>query len=522
MKHFITLFIIAILTGNNHIQAQIYPKTNEEGKFGYIDDKGNIIVPFELQEAGYLKNGMAKFQQNGKYGFINEEGKIVVEPKYEETGSFNEMGYCWVCANGKLTKERVFNGSAYGIINKEGKEIIPAKYAEVGSFCIIIENQKYYMYDGKEHPLATYPHIDACAEQIREKSNWMHIPSSELPISAIPYFWYSQESTNMRVGLVDKEGNIIFADKLYNSVFPPSNGMVLLRINEKGNMYIAYFNVETKELLRLPFDTNAIYHPFKCGVAKVEIKDKGCYFINKKMEKITPTLQSTGIFQDGLCPVQDLVTGLCGVIDSTGTNIVPNIYKSISRQYSEGLLRVQDQNGWGFIDRTGQVIIPLQYAELYDFKFGWSAAKKEGKWGYIDQTGNAVIPLKWESVTLIKKPCPTHVWCKENGKMYSYSYLLQKLNFDQGFDTTYNYDSEQYFIVSNDKKFGVINIVGTEIIPLKLDSYENTVAGIEYMQSLHKSTLDGIDLYRYVLYTPTSATNSFKLSDKISDEMWDY
>lgn len=524
MKKLIILQIAVILSLLSPVKAQVYPKTNENGKFGYVNAEGAMVVSFELEEAGYLKNGMAKFKKDGKYGFINEEGRIIVPPKYEETGSFNTMGYCWVCARGRVSKDQTFNGSAYGIINKEGKEIIPARYAEVGSFGVIIENKEFYMYDGKEHPNATYPHIDACATQTQEKTNWMHIPSSELPISAIPYFWYSEESANRRAGLVDKDGNIIFENKRYYTVFPPLDGMALLRINDKGSLHIAYFNIETKQLLRPPFNPNEIYHPFKCSVAQVEVKDKGYYFINKQMKPITPLFKNTGSFQEGLCPVLDAASGLCGVIDSTGNTVAPCIYKAISSQYSEDLLRVQGANGWGCIDKKGKVVIPLKYSDLHDFKFGWAAAqeKEEGKWGYIDKNDSVMISFAWEAVASLQKPYPEHIWCKEQGKWYSYSYLRKCLNFKQGYDAIYNYDDEEYFIVANDKKFGVIHKSGTEIIPLALDNYDNTVAALEYMKSLHKPTLEGIDLYRYLLYMPSAKTNSFRLSDEIPSALWDY
>lgn len=522
MKYPIILFIVAVLFGCIPVKAQVYPKTNEDGKFGYVDDKGTLIVPFELQEAGFLKNGMAKFKKNGKYGFINSEGKIVSEPKYAETGSFNVSGYCWVCADGKLSKDRLFNGYSYGIINKEGQEIIPPKYAEVGSFGVIIENDVYYMYDGKEHPNAIYPNIDVCAAQTREKTNWMHIPSSELPISAIPYFWYSQEQTNMRVGLVDKDGNTIFENNLYYTVFPPSDGMILLRIKKKGSMYIAYFNIETGELHQLPFDPSVSYHPFRGGVAKVSAADKSCYFINKQMEKITPLLKNSGNFQNGLCPVQDSETGLFGVIDSTGTNVVPYIYKGVGLHFSEGLLKVKDSNGWGCIDETGKVIIPMQYSEMWDFKFGWSAVKKNGKWGYIDKNDTVVVPLMWESIILIKKPQPSHLWCKKGNKWYSYSYRLKRLNFEQGYDDVFSCDNEKYFIVSNNKKFGAIDMRGTEVVPITLEGQNIATAAIEYMEKLRKPVLGGIDLYRYLLYSSATVANNYKLSDVIPAEMWDY
>jgi len=57
------------------------------------------------------------------------------------------------------------------------------------------------------------------------------------------------------------------------------------------------------------------------------------------------------------------------------------------------LFPVKRGNIAGFIDITGDVIIPLQFAEVGEFSEGLAAAKdvESGKWGYIDRTGTFVI-----------------------------------------------------------------------------------------------------------------------------------
>jgi WG repeat protein len=52
----------------------------------------------------------------------------------------------------------------------------------------------------------------------------------------------------------------------------------------------------------------------------------------------------------------------------------------------------------GYIDKTGMVVIPLQFSSARGFREGLAAVRteKDGKWGFIDRTGTVVIPLQFE------------------------------------------------------------------------------------------------------------------------------
>jgi hypothetical protein len=62
------------------------------------------------------------------------------------------------------------------------------------------------------------------------------------------------------------------------------------------------------------------------------------------------------------------------------------------------LARVQDADTkWGFIDKTGELVIPCKWGWAEKFSEGLAQVMGEGdKWGYIDKTGKLVIPCKWE------------------------------------------------------------------------------------------------------------------------------
>ena len=60
--------------------------------------------------------------------------------------------------------------------------------------------------------------------------------------------------------------------------------------------------------------------------------------------------------------------------------------------FIEGLALVQDANGkWGFIDKTGKVVIPCKWNEAWDFDEGKACVRDaNGNYYHIDKTGKVV------------------------------------------------------------------------------------------------------------------------------------
>ena len=66
-------------------------------------------------------------------------------------------------------------------------------------------------------------------------------------------------------------------------------------------------------------------------------------------------------FSEGLAPVS--VGGKFGYIDGTGSMVIQPQF-AIADPFSEGLAAVVgDNNLWGFIDKTGAVVVPMQYEQ---------------------------------------------------------------------------------------------------------------------------------------------------------------
>src|SRR5256885_16780741 len=60
-------------------------------------------------------------------------------------------------------------------------------------------------------------------------------------------------------------------------------------------------------------------------------------------------------------------------------------------EISETMLEVVVQGKWGFIDRTGKVIVEPQYDRFLYAEDGMRAVEIGGKWGFTDEAGTILI-----------------------------------------------------------------------------------------------------------------------------------
>jgi hypothetical protein len=110
-------------------------------------------------------------------------------------------------------------------------------------------------------------------------------------------------------------------------------------------------------------------------------------------------------FQDGLLAVQN-ASGVWGYIDNTGSLAIPFQY-AFASAFSEGLALVGFDDASGayvndatgaYINTKGEVVISLEWdGGGRDFSEGLAAVYMDGGWGYVDTTGKVIIPGQYRS-----------------------------------------------------------------------------------------------------------------------------
>src|SRR5882724_5150098 len=61
------------------------------------------------------------------------------------------------------------------------------------------------------------------------------------------------------------------------------------------------------------------------------------------------------------------------------------------------LFQIRDDEKWGYIDRTGRVVLRPEFDDEGDFFNRLARVRKGAKWGYIDESGHVAIPYRYDS-----------------------------------------------------------------------------------------------------------------------------
>jgi hypothetical protein len=91
--------------------------------------------------------------------------------------------------------------------------------------------------------------------------------------------------------------------------------------------------------------------------------------------------------------------------DAAGNEVLPfsNKYESYGN-FTEGLARVMRHEKWGFINKSGEEVIPLQFHYTDEFSGGRAIVRNEKELhGAIDEHGNLVIDYQFPALTNFEK-----------------------------------------------------------------------------------------------------------------------
>ena len=113
-----------------------FAAVKKDGKWGYINTKGEQIVECKFDGVGDFNEGFAAVKKDGKWGYINTKGEQIVECKFDGVGDFNE-GFAAVEKDGKWG---YINTKGYPVIFDKGKNEI-----EVFDRVIDRSNNTFYL-----------------------------------------------------------------------------------------------------------------------------------------------------------------------------------------------------------------------------------------------------------------------------------------------------------------------------------------------------------------------------------------
>jgi len=218
---------------------------------------------------------------------------------------------------------------------------------------------------------------------------------------------------------------------------------------------------------------------FSEGLAAVKIDSQWCYIDETgKVAIRTRGFDYAGPFTEGLASVgvnKQTTDGqkemAYGYIDRTGRVVIQPLYDE-TYGFSEGLGRVVVNGKWGFIDKAGKMIIEPRFIRAYWFSEGFASVTVDsGARVYIDHTGKIASNPEYEY---------TDAWFSEGltpaarGSRWGFVNRDWKMVIPPLFDFTAQCFSEGLASVRVDGKYGYIDHTGMIVISPRFEQPSGT------------------------------------------------
>lgn len=323
----------------------------KDGKSQVINLLGEIGEPIELKKIELLPGGLLKYETDGYWTLADIRGNVLSE--YRSIRDFSE-GRAVVTRDGYS-----------GVIDTAGKEIVPLVYDYIDDY----RDGVTIVHTGGLLGLAG---LDG---NLLIKAKYRQIGAFEDRMAPV--------ALNGKYGVIDITGQELIAPK-YDDLMYFGNKLWYVKSGSKwalagsANQTVTDFRYDTVSRLF-------------SGFAQVRANDRlGC-LNSEGIEIAAPAYDF--VFpgeREVILQAGDIYT----VMDQHGT-VIAGPCKSASA-LSDGLRAVMDLDGrWGYVDASGQTVIPFQYAYASQFRDGYAVAGKsvaDEKLAVIDRTGAEVSP----------------------------------------------------------------------------------------------------------------------------------
>lgn len=317
---------------------ELYPvtvRTSSGNKWGYIDERGRMVIPPQFEYAfDFQNNGLAVVQPHDKQGVIDASGRYVVQPVYDSVSRFSE---------GLAT---IGSGQGYEVIDERGHVLTPKAYDFIGHY----RNGRAVFMQSGEDGQSRYGYLDNRGQEI--------IPARYLEANDFTDGVAVVKLAERSYALIDRNGGQLAAYP-YAYVGNPGDGLLPFQADENGK----YGYIDEKGTVVLsPQFTVAL--PFRDGRAVVNTADgvsnryglidrKGKFVIQPEYNEINPLGERRVAVGKAIDPARPYTGSLYALADTDGPLLTDFRFGGIT-EFDEGYASVFDNEATYWIDKNGR------------------------------------------------------------------------------------------------------------------------------------------------------------------------
>ncbi len=400
----------------------------KENLWGYIDISGRFIIPEQFERAGDFASGTAIVIARGNFGIIDQAGNYLVQPEYAyinempepdlfnicsafETGLFHRTkgmilpviyDSCSINPDGSILAAR---DKKQGLFDADGNVLLPPGDAVItslgNSFLLCVSDTSLSVYDSRQKKLVEldYKTVNKFSEglaafQTRERQ-WGFLDMQLKEKIPPGFIWVSDFSEGQAavesadgIMIIAKDGQPAAEPKVVKRpIFKHAEGWQLAIFNQRLGVQNAAGIWRVRPEYR---DIRA----FPSGVLLVQ-RDKTWTLITAENEPGNrSTFDEVGHVSENRCWVR---TGdRYGFLDDTGQMVIPQQY-DMARKMKNGMAAVRKNKLWGFIDPQGKELLPNIYTDVQQQDDGTYIVFEGNRKGYVHSNGQ-FMPAESENL----------------------------------------------------------------------------------------------------------------------------
>lgn len=325
------------------------------------------IVPCEYDQVQTINDDEYYFVTNGPlHGLLRWDGKTIIACVYNDIDLNKYVGFCSVKRNGQK-----------GLMSRAGEELVPCAFDDCG----VID--EHFLWTRKDNTYGIYSSEGEKVQPCKFSSFFIYEGKKKKEVSLSDFAQLDRRQhpdlyavVSGKVGTLDSKN---FTTKLpcaydYLSDFAPrmkiTNGVLteqrlaVCRLNGKYGIV----NSEGKQIQPMGFD---------------ELR-------NDVSDPSSKELPDMGSARDLHIRIGDK----WGILTANGEQLAEVKFDSVG-VFHDGLAVVKAAERYGYIDRSGAIVIPIQWMTAYDFSEGLAALRVDKKhFQFIDTVGTVVIKSK--------------------------------------------------------------------------------------------------------------------------------
>lgn len=329
---------------------------SQNGRWGFIDHRGEVVLPCEWEAALMVVDGLAPVQKDGKWGVLTRAGHLIVPCEWDSVTVSEYGGY---------TMKK--NGYA-GAMADDGTILIPCDTytyvgPAIGGVRQVCRDDRWGLCD------AQGTIITPCA--------W----------DAVGYFQdgLAYVKSGEGYGYINCQGEVVIPCQ-YFSADDFYLGSAVVQLPNLGGYQL--IDTAGTYLCDAPWDHIELFSENRLLIAE---KDGKTGWINRMGQVVIPVVYDKAQeFSEGLALVRQGEDSFW--IDESGAKALDRPEGYRSSPFRDGMAALLDENGLsGLMDRNGQFITPCQWENWLTYAFGEGTniamVQREGQVGFINRAG---------------------------------------------------------------------------------------------------------------------------------------